>query len=37
MRFRSTPRTMIMTYYKLEFSRNFAQFRRFGRQQRQNE
>jgi len=23
MRFRSTPRTMIMTYYKLEFSRNF--------------
>jgi len=28
---------MIMTCYKLEFSRNFAQFRRFGRQQRQNE
>jgi len=37
MRFRLKLRTMIMTYYKLEFSKNFARFHRLGSQQRQNE
>jgi len=37
MRFRLAPRSMTLNCYKFEFSRNFAWFRRFERQQRQNE
>jgi len=33
MRFRLTPRSMTLNCYNFEFSRNFASFRRFGRQQ----
>jgi len=40
MRFRLTPRSMILDdleLYKFEFTENFAIFRRFGRQQELNE